>query len=343
MNDSNIGAIILIHLKCKEKSAVIDTIIKLSKNPCVVYAEPDYFIGTHRIPNDPYFRFLWNMEKIKSPFAWNFTTGSSDVVVGVIDSGIDYSHPDLVNNLLVALNEDNGNGWFSDLNSDGPMDETGHGTHVAGTIGAVGNNSIGVTGVCWNVKLASLKIGNANFNLAAAIKAIDYANNNNIHILNSSWGGRIYSPSLKFAIDNYDGLFIASAGNSSSNNDIYPVYPASFDCVNIITVAAVDQYDILTPFSNYGAVSVDFAAPGADILSTDLFGSYSYMGGTSMAAPHAAGAAALLKSYKPELNALQIKDVLLSSVDRKAGLTGKVLTGGTLNIYKMIEIANARY
>lgn len=336
--DSNIGAIVLIYLKCKEKQAVINTMEKFMANPCVVFAEPDYFMDMHIIPNDPYFRYLWGMEKVKSPFAWNHTTGSYNIVVGVIDSGIDYNHPDIKDNMRIALDEQVGYLWHSNINSDNPMDETGHGTHVAGIIGAVGNNFIGVTGVCWNIKMASLKIGSVNFNLSAAIKSIGYAIQNKIPILNNSWGGRFYSASLKFAIDHYDGLFIASAGNSGSNNDIYPVYPASYDSDNIISVAATNKNDILF-MSNYGAISVDIAAPGADILSTDLYGDYSYMSGTSMAAPHVAGAAALLKGYRPDLTVSEIKDIILSSVDKRPNLYRKILTGGILNIYKMIEMA----
>lgn len=304
----------------------------------MVCAEPDHFIDTHIIPNDSYFRYLWGMEKIKSPSAWNYTTGSYSVVVGVIDSGIDYNHPDIINNLWIALDQQDNSAEISGS----AMDETGHGTHIAGTIGAVGNNFIGVTGVCWNVRMASLKIGNVNFNLAAAIRAIDYANENNIPILNNSWGERFTSSSLKFAIDHYNGIFIASAGNSGSNNDIYPVYPASYNSSNIISVAATDPNGNLAFFSNYGRRSVDIAAPGAYILSTSLYGGYSHMSGTSMAAPHVAGAVALLKGYRPDLTILEMKDIILSSVDRQPDLFGKVLTEGTLNIHKMIERAVVR-
>jgi len=334
-DERDIGAIILIYLQCKEEQEVIRVIEVLLKNPYVIFAEPDYFIGTHIIPNDPYFRYLWGMENINSPSAWDYTTGSRSVVVGVADSGIDYNHPDITGNMWVALDQ-NGNPADSCGNS---LDETGHGTHVAGTIGAVGNNFIGVTGVCWNIRLASLKIGNAFFNLAAAIRAIDYANENNIPILNNSWGERFDSSLLRFAIDHYNGLFIASAGNDGTNNDIFPVYPACYDSRNIIAVAATEPNGKLASFSNYGTASTDIAAPGLYILSTDINGGYSYMSGTSMAAPHVAGAAALLKALRPDFTALDMKNIILSSVNRQPDLFNKVLSGGALNIYRMVEMA----
>ena len=162
-------------------------------------------------------------------------------------------------------------GWnFADNSSDS-MDLDGHGSHVAGTIGAVGNNRIGITGVCWQVRVAALKFG---LDVASAIAAIDFANYYKISILNASWGGRAYSQALKDAIDQYDGLFVASAGNDGTNNDVDPMYPASYDCKNIISVAAVDPYDTLARFSNYGLKTVDIAAPGTNILSLDLAGEY---------------------------------------------------------------------
>ena len=329
--DRGIGAIILMYLKSGEPQAVFRVMEWLRSVPGVVHAEPDYFIGTHRIPNDPYFTYLWGLKEIDAPLAWEVTTGSERIIVGVLDSGVDYHHPDLRNNVWLALDEQG---------SDNPMDETGHGTHVAGTIGAVGNNATGVTGVNWRVRLVSLKVGSASFNLAAAIKAIDYANEHKIPILNNSWGGEFYSPALKSAIEYYDGLFVASAGNSGSNNDIFPVYPASYDCNNIISVAATGRNGRLAPFSNYGKTSVDLAAPGADILSTDLHGRYSYLTGTSMAAPYVTGAAVLLSEYRPELSAAEIKEIILSSARRHADLYGRSLTGGVLNIAGMMELAS---
>lgn len=342
-NSNNMGDILLVYLKNKEKMAVINAIERLSTSPYVIYAEPDYLYDPDMIPNDPDFKYLWGMEKIKSPFAWNCTTGSYHVVVGVLDSGIDSNHPDLKDNLWISSNGQFINGWNFINNSNNPADETGHGTHVAGTIGAVGNNSIGVTGVCWNVQLASFKIGDNRIDLAAAINAIYFANINNIPILNNSWSGRTYSPILKYVIEQYDGLFIASAGNSSTNNDFLPSYPASYDSDNIISVAASNQENALSSFSNYGVKSVDIAAPGTSILSTSLHGEYSYKNGTSMAAPHVAGAAALLKSYIPFLTTLEMKKIILLSSSKHPNLAKKVLTGGILNIDSMIQMANFFY
>lgn len=338
--NDNIGDVLLVYLKDKNKMAVLDAIQKLSTNPYIAYVEPDYLYDAHIIPYDPYFEDLWGMKKINSPLAWQYSIGNNNVVVGVLDSGIDYHHPDLKDNLWISPNARYINGWNFINDSSSPMDETGHGTHVAGTVGAVGNNFIGITGVCWNISIASFKIGNNLIDLAAAINAIYFANINNIPILNNSWGGRSYSPILKHVIEQYNGLFIASAGNNGTNNDFFPSYPASYDCDNIISVAASNQEDTLASFSNYGVKSVDIAAPGTGILSTDLYGEYSYKNGTSMSAPHVAGAAALLKSYMPYLTTFQIKNIILASSQKHSSLNGKILTGGILDVYSMIEMSN---
>ncbi|MFQ8705639.1 MAG: S8 family peptidase [Thomasclavelia sp.] len=334
---SDADNIILIHLKDKNKETVIEAVTKLSASPYINYAEPDYLEEMHLVSNDPLYQYLWGIQKINTPLAWNYTTGSSEVVVGVIDTGIDYNHQDIAQNMWISPNGKLLNGWNFADNDDNSIDNDGHGSHVAGTIGAVGNNGIGITGVCWNVKVASLKFG---LDIASAIAAIDFANNFNIQILNASWGGRAYSYSLKYAIENYNGLFIASAGNNGTNNDIEPIYPASYDSDNIISVAATDPYDTLARFSNYGIESVDIAAPGTDILSLDLDGEYSPLNGTSMAAPHVAGVAALLKSYLPNISTSSLKNIILSSVSRNINLEGKILTGGLLDVNAMFELLN---
>lgn len=341
INTNNMGDIVLIHLKNKEKMAVMDCINKLSSNSYVILAEPDYLYEPDIIPNDPDFQYLWGIQNINAPLAWDYTTGNKQVVVGVLDTGIDANHPDLKDNLW--SNGSFFNGWNFIENNNYPIDVTGHGTHVAGTIGAVGNNSIGITGVCWDVQLASFKIGNNRIDLAAAISAINFANMMKIPILNNSWGGRTYSPILKYAIEQYNGLFIASAGNSGSNNDFLPSYPASYNSENIISVAASTPENTLASFSNYGLESVDIAAPGTSILSTSLDGEYSYKNGTSMAAPHVAGAAALLKSYMPCLSIFEMKQIILLSSTKHPWLTNKLLTGGILNINSMIKLANTLF
>ena len=331
------GDIILIYLKSKEPAAVADAIETLSANPHVVYAEPDYLEELHLIPNDPLYRQLWGMQKIEAPLAWNYSTGSGEVAVGVIDTGIDYHHPDIRKNMWVSQNGRLDNGWNFASNSHHSIDTNGHGTHVAGTIGAVGNNRIGVTGLCWDVRVVSMKFG---LDIASAIAAIHFANQFDIPILNASWGGRAYSRALKQAVDQYNGLFVASAGNNGADNEIDPIYPASYDSDNIISVAATAPDDTLARFSNYGADSVDLAAPGTDILSLGLHGEYSPQNGTSMSAPHVAGAAALLKAYRPDLSTLDLKNIILSSAVKIPYLAGRVLTGGLLNVNAMFELVD---
>lgn len=329
--------IVLIYLKDKNPHAVTNAVAKLSSSPYIVYAEPDYIEEMHIISNDPLYNQLWGIQKINAPFAWDYTTGDSSISVGVIDTGIDQNHPDIRENMWTTWNRRLIYGWnFADNSSDS-MDLDGHGSHVAGTIGAVGNNRIGITGVCWQVRVAALKFG---LDVASAIAAIDFENYYKISILNASWGGRAYSQALKDAIDQYDGLFVASAGNDGTNNDVDPMYPASYDCKNIISVAAVDPYDTLARFSNYGLKTVDIAAPGTNILSLDLAGEYSPLNGTSMAAPHVAGAAALLKSSMPNISTITLKRIILSSAMENPELKGKILTGGILDMETMFKLAN---
>ena len=338
--DSSMGDIISVQLKHNDNLSVIQAINKLLANPYVIYAEPSFLFDMQLIPNDPYFRYLWGARQIQSTQAWNYTTGSADVVVGVIDSGIDFNHPDIKSNLWISQNRQYIDGWNFLDNNNNSMDTTGHGTHVAGTIGAVGNNFLGITGMCWRVQVASLKIGHIHFSLEAAIAAINFANQHNIPILNNSWGGRFNSPILKLVIEQYDGLFIAAAGNHGTNNDILPLYPASYDCDNIISVAATNQNNTLAPFSNYGVNSVDIAAPGTNILGLTVNGGYIYNSGTSMSAPYVAGAAALLKAYIPDLTTSDIKSIILSSAEKHPNLSDKVLTSGILNMNAMFELAN---
>lgn len=329
--------IILIYLNDKDQSAVLKAIAQLSRSPFVAYAEPDYVEELYVLPNDPLYGELWGMQSIRAPLAWNYTTGSDQIAVGIIDSGIDYTHPDIIENMWVSPDGRLSNGWNFAGNDPFPMDVNGHGTHVAGTVGAVGNNHIGVAGVCWRVQTVSLKFG---LDIASAIASIYFANQFNIPILNASWGGPAYSRALKYAIDHYHGLFVAAAGNDGTNNDDLPIYPASYQSSNILSVAAINPYHTLARFSNYGFKSVDIAAPGTNILSLDLNGGYSPLNGTSMAAPHVAGAAALLKAYLPDLSAFNLKNIILSSAAKTPSLTGKVLTGGVLHVNDMFELAN---
>ncbi len=333
----------------------------------VSYVEPDFVIASSAIPNDPSLGQLWGLNNvgqaggvtdvdIDAPEAWNTTTGSRSVVVAIIDTGMDSKHPDLAANAWrnpgeVAGdgidNDQNGfvddvGGWDFANNDANPMDDNGHGTHVAGTIGAVGNNARGVVGVSWQVSLMPLKFldGRGSGTTSAAVAAINYATRMrrdfgiNIVATNNSWGGGGLSTALRDAVDAGAGagiLFVAAAGNESTNNDTIPSYPASHPSASVISVAATDRSNRLASFSNYGATSVDLAAPGVAILSTTPNDSYSTYSGTSMATPHVTGTVALMAAAYPRATAAEIRTAILSSVTRVAGLTGKVATGGLLN------------
>ena len=322
------------------------------------------FANIHSIPNDPYFADnQWSFHNtgqtggipgadIDAPGAWNISTGSDSVVVAVIDTGVLYTHSDLSSNIWNNKGEipgngvdDDHNGYIDDIrgwnfitNTSDPIDDNGHGTHVSGIIGAVGNNTNGVAGVNWHVKIMPLKA----FNPAGvgetsdAINAIEYANVNGASVISNSWGGGSYSQGLKDAIDTSPAVVICAAGNNANDNDIIPVYPANYNSTNIISVAATDHYDLLALFSNIGLDSVDLAAPGMYIWSTYLDGTYAILSGTSMATPHVSGVAALVKSVNQSLTAVQIKNIILSTVDVKSSLTGKVSTGGRLNAYRAV-------
>ena len=345
----------------------------LADNSAVAYFEPNMVISAcATTPNDPDFDELWGMNNtgqdggtvdadIDAPEAWDITTGSSDIVVGVIDTGVDYTHPDLAANIWTNPGEipgngidDDGNGFVDDVhgydfaNNDGdPMDDNGHGTHCAGTIAGVGNNGIGVTGVSWSSEIMALKwiAASGPSYISNAIRAIDYATmmrndyGVDIRVTNNSWRDLSYafSQALYTAIsDSGDAgmLFVAAAGNDSA---AIAVYPARYSLDNIISVAATDRNDDLAYFSNYGEESVDLAAPGVDVYSTVPGASYDYSDGTSMAAPHVAGVAALVWSKYPFATAEQIRDAVLEGVDPIASLNGLVATGGRLNAFGALE------
>jgi subtilisin family serine protease len=327
-NPEDVEKIVLVNLNNKETCGVMDAINVFSTNPNVAYCEPDYICEPTVVPNDPLFRNLWGMQRINAPTAWNFARGNGNVIVGVLDSGVDGGHPDLREVLRVPRVPP-----FTDF-----QDMTGHGTHVAGTIGAIGNNRIGVVGVNWNVLMAIFKIGNRSFDLAAIIRAIDVANNNNIRVLNNSWGTRSNSQNLRLAISQYRGLFVVAAGNDGTNNDVRPVFPASYNLPNIISVAATNQNNNLAPFSNFGR-TVHIAAPGVAILSTDRGGRYTNLSGTSMACPHVAGAAALILSIRPNLTINQLRNIILSSARRLPSLNGRVATGAILDVANAVNLA----
>ncbi|MFO7898058.1 MAG: S8 family serine peptidase, partial [Planctomycetota bacterium] len=363
----------LATVELAEGVSVHDALDYYGSSPEVIYAEPNYRVRVSApvISDDPMFSSLWGMNNtgqtggtpdadVDAPEAWGITTGDSSVVVAVIDTGIDYTHPDLAANMWVNPGEiagngidDDANGFVDDIygwdfrnNDNDPMDDNSHGTHVAGTVGAVGNNGTGVAGVNWDVRLMALKFLDAEGEgfISDAIGAIDYAtmmkteHGVDVVVANNSWGGEGFSASLRDAIEasGQAGIvFAAAAGNDGQNNDDTPNYPASYDLDNIISVAATNHRDELASFSNYGATSVDLAAPGVSIRST-VPGDYQYKSGTSMATPHVSGAVALLRSHRPGWNYQQVIDRILTSADEVPDLDGKTVTGARLNAYKAL-------
>ncbi|MEK8019050.1 MAG: S8 family peptidase [Candidatus Parabeggiatoa sp.] len=338
----------------------------LGSDSRIEYIEPNYIITVEQMPNDPDFPKLWGLHNegqtggkvdadIDAPEAWELKTGGN-IIVAVIDTGVYYKHPDLAANMWVNKGEipgngidDDGNGYVDDVygydfvNDDGdPYDDHYHGTHVAGTIAAVGDNSTGVVGVSWTAKIMALKFlsKNGSGSIAGAIAAVQYATDMGAQLSNNSWGGGGYSQALYDVIKAAGEkgiLFIAAAGNAHNNNDDSPSYPASYDLDNIIAVAATDHNDSLAVFSNYGLTSVDLGAPGVNIYSTVPSNSYKSLNGTSMATPQVSGAISLLWSKCSELTDSDVKNAILGTVDKVSGLSGKTMTGGRLNVHKALE------
>jgi subtilisin family serine protease len=339
--------------RIRSRSKNTDALIQaLQRNPHVAYAEPNYIVSAIiQTPNDPSYSQLWGLTKIQAGAAWDNTTGDNAVVVGVVDTGVDYTHVDLSANIWSNSGSINGcppgtHGYNAITKSCDPMDDNNHGTHVSGTIGAVGNNGTGVTGVNWRTAILGLKFlgKNGSGYTSDAITAIDWAvrakdSGVNVRVLNNSWGGGGFSQALLDEINKAgerDILFVTAAGNNGSNNDSKPSYPASYGTANEIAVAATDQDDHLASFSNYGANTVDLGAPGVSILSTVPGNAYSFYSGTSMATPHVSGAAALVLAACDQTVA-ELKSTILSNVDLLASLYGQVQTGGRLNVYKAIQ------
>jgi subtilisin family serine protease len=361
---------------------VEETISAYSNDSRFEYIEPDYLITLEDVgttsptqeiletitplittPNDPGYPQLWGLNNtgqsggtpdadIDAPEAWDIQTGNPNTVIGVIDTGVDYNHPDLVDNIWTNPGEiagdgidNDSNGYIDDIrgwdfayNDNDPSDVDGHGTHVSGTIAGTGNNGVGVTGVAWNAKIMPLKFldDTGSGYISDAILALNYATAKGVKLTNNSWAGGGYSQALYDAINSagqQGALYIAAAGNDyGNNNDINPVYPASYDLPNIISVASTTRTDALSGFSNYGPTSVDLGAPGSEIYSTTPGGNYGLLSGTSMASPHVTGGAALVWSQNPTWTAQQVKNQLLQTTDAIPALSGKTVSGGRLNI-----------
>ncbi|UOY91151.1 S8 family serine peptidase [Ectobacillus sp. JY-23] len=332
----------------------------------VEYAEPNYKLypaATPKSVSDTYFNYLWGLKNtgqyvngyygtagmdIKAEAAWEKTKGNASVVVGVIDSGTDISHPDLMNNIWVNKGEvpsdyiDNDkNGYVDDVNGWNFYNDNNvvynywhgdkHGTHVSGTI-AASSNTTGVVGVAPNVKVMPIKfLGPDGGNTFDAVEAINYAKKMGVKITNNSWGGSQYSSALYEAIRDSNALFVTAAGNEGYSLDWYSQYPAAFDLDNIVSVAAIDSDGYLADFSNYSTAYVDLAAPGDHIASTLPENSYGFMSGTSMATPHVSGVAALMLSANTAYKTADLKAKLLASVTKLSTLTNAVKSGGLLN------------
>lgn len=374
-DSSQVKEIIKLTVACETSDELFEVIDTLKSRPGVALAHPDYIEYPEEIiPNDEYIDDLYGMMKIDAPNAWEKFTGSKDVVVGVMDTGIHYEHKDLIDNIwdnpthgeylsdvsAMGIDAPDAHGWNFADNNDDIDDYNGHGTHVAGTIGASGNNDMGVAGINWNVSLFALKVFSSNGGGATQsdqILAINYAQKLGIPIINASLGGYgtgADGDARYEALKAYDGLLIAAAGNDGTNNDTRPHYPSSYHLDNVISVGATNSSD--NNVYNYGANSVHLGAPGYAIWSTcpdectllnqnppSVIGKenqkYMQIGGTSMATPHVAGAAALLMGYRPDLTPLEVKDIILESVDELPQLEDKYITGGRLNINNMLELA----
>jgi thermitase len=355
----------LERIKVNPGKSLDEAIREFGNDPDVEYAEPNYRVRAFSVPSDPSFSRLWGMNKINAPAAWDSSTGSADVMIAVIDSGIDYNHADLVGNLWVNQAErngtpgvdDDGNGVVDDIHGYNaitgggvPFDDSGHGTHVAGTIGAVGNNSIGVAGVNWNVRIMTCKFidSSGSGSVADAIECLNYVaemkrRGANIVATNNSWGGSGYSRALRDAIKGQqDILFIAAAGNDATDKDTKASYPANYEAANIISVAATTSSDGLASFSQFGRRSVHVGAPGASIYSTYPGGGYASMSGTSMATPHVAGLAALIKAARPAADWRAIRNLILSGGDPLAVLSSKTVTGNRINAFSSITCLDSR-
>ncbi len=368
-----------LHIKLPAGVSVEEAMAAMAKDDRVEFAVPNNTYGlpdgerSQGATNDPDASKLWGLHNegqtggkadadIDAPEAWQKTVGKNQAegghIIAVIDTGVDYNHADLKANMWTNPGEipgdgidNDGNGVIDDVhgynafdNNGDPMDGHGHGSHCAGTIGAVGDNGVGVVGVNHKANIMAIKIfsDEGRTSAAAIIRGIQYASKNGARLTSNSWGGGPANEGIRTAFADSSAFHLAAAGNDGTNNDLRPHYPSNYDLDNIVAVAATDHNDELADFSQYGATSVDLAAPGVDILST-VPGGYDTYSGTSMATPHAAGAAALIVSAYPSISNQQLREALLGSVDKLPALEGKMTTGGRLNVNEALNhaLANA--
>jgi subtilisin family serine protease len=359
---------------------VMEVVRLYSQHPSVLYAQPNFLHHTmqeaHLTPDDTSYNQMWALNNtgqtggtpdadIDAPEAWDLSTGSGSVVVFVIDTGVDYNHPDLIDNLWTNPGEtpgngidDDGNGYIDDVygidtayNDSDPMDGNGHGTHVSGTIGARGNNGLGVVGVNWQVKIGQCKFlsDSGTGSTADAIECLQYIRNLKVNAgvpvvaTNNSWGGGPFEQALYDAIKAHMDagiLFIAAAGNDGTDNDALPHYPSNYFLPNVISVAATDHNDDLASFSNYGLRTVHVGAPGKSILSTWPGNTYNTISGTSMATPHVTGLAALLKAHNPSRDWIAIRNLIFAGGDFKPSLDGKTVLERRINAFGSLGCSN---
>jgi subtilisin family serine protease len=372
----------LVKVQLSSEKDLHNSIQALERNPNVAYAEPNFIYhasiasvggGT---PDDPDFAKLWGMNNTGQtdaagqqgtagsdidvlPLWQEGITGSHKVLVAIIDTGIDWTHPDLVDNLYTNPGEagdlatngkdddndgfiDDVHGWNFQANTNQSSDDHSHGSHCAGPIGGVGNNGQGVVGVNWQVTMMPVKFLDAQGggSLDGAVNAVNYARMMHVNIMSNSWGGGGFSQALLEAIQKArdEGiLFVAAAGNDASNNDATPSYPAAYDVDNIVAVAATDNRDQLASFSNYGPTKVHVAAPGVNVYSSVMGGKYDTYSGTSMATPHVSGIAALMMSYDSSWDYKEIKRRLIATSDPIRSLHRKVVAKGRVNAYNAIH------
>ncbi len=357
------------------KRAVFETkksvIEEISRNPNVLYVEPNFIYRINKTPNDPMLGQLWGIANtgiadsggqlgvagmdVGALEAWDIETGNENVVVAVIDTGVDYNSPDLEGNVWTNEAEKNGeagvdddnNGVIDDIHGASfvdalapkgdPMDDHGHGTHCSGTIGARGDDGKGIVGVAWKTKIMGVKFLSAGGSgtLEGAVEAINYATKMGAKVISNSWGGGGFSQALFEAVQKSHeakAIFLAAAGNESNNNDSSPTYPATYDVPNVLSVAAIDNKGQLASFSSYGKNKVHVGAPGVNVLSLTTNG-YESWSGTSMATPHVSGIAVLLAARFPEMSGVEIKERIISTAKPDRFLNKKVASGGVANAF----------
>ncbi|NOT49540.1 MAG: S8 family serine peptidase [Acidobacteria bacterium] len=360
--------------------ALGDLVDYVSTNDVITLDDPASPVATRdallrepsdNMPNDPEFGNQWALSNtgqdggkagadLSALNAWTKTKGSKEVVVAVLDTGVDYTHLDLASNMWIRpdnvpqyFDEELGTyndlqGFDANINASDPMDDNGHGTHCSGIVGAEGNNNEGIAGINWNVQIMPLKfLGKGGYGTTKdAIEAINYAIDRkqkgvNIRIISASWGSTSYSKALEDVIraaGEQGILFVAAAGNATTDNDKRPHYPSNYDLPNVISVAALDRTDSLASFSNYGAKTVHVAAPGREIVSTWLNNAYREASGTSMATPYVSGVAALVIANEPNISVEKLRERIIKSVDKIDSLNGKVVSGGRINAAKALGV-----